>query len=318
MLEEEVKFHNLGLSIVDEQHRFGVAQRSKLWQKNSDFYPHVLVMTATPIPRTLAMTLYGDLDISVIDQLPAGRKPIKTIHKFDAHRLQVNQFLKDQITAGRQVYIVYPLIEESAKLDLKHLMDGYESISRAFPDYAISILHGKMKPTAKDYEMSRFAKGETKIMVATTVIEVGVDVPNASVMVIENAERFGLSQLHQLRGRVGRGAEQSYCILMTDYKHSADSKVRIETMVKTNNGFEIAETDLSIRGPGDLLGTQQSGVLDLLIADLGKDGELLKQARDKATEILQDDPELEKPENKVIRIQIEATRKTAVNWSRIS
>jgi len=318
LLEEEVKFQNLGLSIVDEQHRFGVAQRSKLWQKNEDFYPHVLVMTATPIPRTLAMTLYGDLDISVIDQLPAGRKAIKTIHKFDAHRLQVNQFLKDQILSGRQVYIVYPLIEESEKLDLKHLMDGYESISRAFPEFAISILHGKMKPDAKEYEMNRFARGETKIMVATTVIEVGVDVPNASVMVIENAERFGLSQLHQLRGRVGRGAEQSYCILMTDYKLGADSKVRLKTMVSTNNGFEIAETDLSLRGPGDLLGTQQSGVLDLLIADLGRDGQLLQHARGVATQILQDDPELASAENKVIKIQIDSTRKTAVNWSRIS
>lgn len=318
LLEEEVKFQNLGLSIIDEQHRFGVAQRSKLWQKNSDVYPHVLVMTATPIPRTLAMTLYGDLDISIIDQLPVGRKPIKTIHKFDAHRLQVNQFLRDQIISGRQVYIVYPLIEESAKLDLKHLMDGYESISRAFPDYAIGILHGKMKSEAKEYEMKRFAKGETKIMVATTVIEVGVDVPNASVMVIENAERFGLSQLHQLRGRVGRGGEQSYCILMTGFKLGADSKIRIETMVKTNNGFEIAETDLSIRGPGDLMGTQQSGVLDLLIADLGKDGELLKHAREKAKEILEKDPELKKPENQVIKVQIDSMRKTTVNWSRIS
>lgn len=318
LLEEEVKFQNLGLSIVDEQHRFGVAQRSKLWQKNADVYPHVLVMTATPIPRTLAMTLYGDLDISVIDQLPAGRKPIRTIHRFDAHRLQVNQFLRDQITVGRQVYIVYPLIEESAKLDLKHLMDGYESISRAFPDYAISILHGRMKSTAKDYEMKRFAKGETKIMVATTVIEVGVDVPNASVMVIENAERFGLSQLHQLRGRVGRGAEQSYCILMTGFKLGADSKIRIETMVRTNNGFEIAETDLSIRGPGDLMGTQQSGVLDLLIADLGKDGELLKRAREKAQDILEKDPDLKTPENQVIKIQIDSMRQTTVNWSRIS
>ncbi len=318
LLEEEVQFRNLGLSIIDEQHRFGVAQRSKLWQKNKAFYPHVLVMTATPIPRTLAMTLYGDLDISVIDQLPAGRKPIKTIHKFDAHRLQVNQFLNDQILAGRQVYIVYPLIEESEKLDLKHLMDGYESMSRAFPDFPISILHGKMKPTAKDYEMSRFAKGDTKIMVATTVIEVGVDVPNASVMVIENAERFGLSQLHQLRGRVGRGADQSYCILMSNYKLSADSKVRIETMVKTNNGFDIAETDLSMRGPGDLLGTQQSGALELLIADLGKDGVLLQQARERAKKILLDDPELEKPENNEIRRQVESARKTAINWSRIS
>ena len=318
LLEEEVKFNNLGLSIIDEQHRFGVAQRSKLWQKNVSNYPHILVMTATPIPRTLAMTLYGDLDISVIDQLPAGRKAIKTIHKFDSHRLQVNQFLRDQIITGRQVYIVYPLIDESEKLDLKHLMDGYESISRAFPEYAISILHGKMKPDAKDYEMKRFVKGETKIMVATTVIEVGVDVPNASVMVIENAERFGLSQLHQLRGRVGRGAEQSYCILMTDYKLGADSRVRIKTMVDTNNGFEIAETDLSLRGPGDLLGTQQSGVLDLLIADLGKDGKLLQHARTVASQILDADPELIKSENIVIKTQIESMRKSSINWSRIS
>jgi ATP-dependent DNA helicase RecG len=318
LLEEEVQFQNLGLAIVDEQHRFGVAQRSKLWQKNSDFYPHVLVMTATPIPRTLAMTLYGDLDISTIDQLPAGRKPIKTIHKFDAHRLQVNQFLKDQLVLGRQVYMVYPLIEESEKLDLKHLMDGYESVCRAFPEVAVSIVHGKMKSDAKDFEMGRFVRGETKIMVATTVIEVGVDVPNASVMVIENAERFGLSQLHQLRGRVGRGAEQSYCILMSDYKLGADSKIRIETMVKTNNGFEIAETDLNLRGPGDLMGTQQSGVLDLLIADLAKDGQLLQQAREVAIEVLQDDPELDKVENNVIRVQIESMRKSTVNWSRIS
>ncbi|HEY8937761.1 MAG TPA: ATP-dependent DNA helicase RecG [Cyclobacteriaceae bacterium] len=318
LLEEEVQFKNLGLAIIDEQHRFGVAQRSKLWKKNTQTYPHVLVMTATPIPRTLAMTLYGDLDISTIDQLPVGRKPIKTIHNYDAHRLKVNQFLRDQIAAGRQIYIVYPLIEESEKLDLKHLMDGYESICRAFPDVAISILHGKMKPEAKDFEMARFAKGETKIMVATTVIEVGVDVPNASVMVIENAERFGLSQLHQLRGRVGRGAEQSYCILMSNYKLSAESKVRLETMVKTNNGFEIAETDLKLRGPGDLMGTQQSGVLDLLIADLAKDGELLKQARETVTEILNEDPDLVKPENQVIKTQVESMRKTTVNWSRIS
>lgn len=318
LLEEEVQFKNLGLAIVDEQHRFGVAQRSKLWQKNADLYPHVLVMTATPIPRTLAMTLYGDLDVSVIDQLPAGRKPIKTIHRFDAHRLQVNQFLRDQIAAGRQVYMVYPLIEESEKLDLKHLMDGYESVCRAFPDIAVSIVHGKMKPEAKDFEMARFIKAETKIMVATTVIEVGVDVPNASVMVIENAERFGLSQLHQLRGRVGRGAEQSYCILMTDYKLGADSKARIDTMVKTNNGFEISETDLKLRGPGDLMGTQQSGALDLMISDLAKDGAILQRAREKAIEVLNQDPELEKPDNKVIRTQIESMRKTVVNWSRIS
>lgn len=318
LLEEEVQFQNLGLAIIDEQHRFGVAQRSKLWQKNPDIYPHVLVMTATPIPRTLAMTLYGDLDVSVIDELPAGRKPIKTLHKFDSHRLQVNQFLRDQIAAGRQVYIVYPLIDESEKLDLKHLMDGYESVCRAFPDVAISIVHGKMKSEAKDFEMARFVKGETRIMVATTVIEVGVDVPNASVMVIENAERFGLSQLHQLRGRVGRGAEQSFCILITTFKLGADSKTRVNTMVKTNNGFEIAETDLQLRGPGDLMGTQQSGVLDLLIADLGKDNEILQDARQTAISILNDDPNLANPENQVIKTQIESLRNTAVNWSRIA
>ncbi|HCW07719.1 MAG TPA: ATP-dependent DNA helicase RecG, partial [Cytophagales bacterium] len=281
-------------------------------------YPHVLVMTATPIPRTLAMTLYGDLEISVIDELPKGRKPIKTTHQFDSQRLKVNGFIRSQIDVGRQVYIVYPLIEESEKLDLKHLMDGYESMSRAFPDVPISILHGQMKPEAKDFEMARFLKGETKIMVATTVIEVGVDVPNASVMIIESAERFGLSQLHQLRGRVGRGAEQSYCILMTSYKLGADTKTRIETMVKTNNGFEIAETDLKLRGPGDLMGTQQSGALDLMIADLSKDGKILEQARSAALEILNHDPELIKPENQVIKKQIESLRKTVVNWSRIS
>ncbi len=318
LLEEEVKFKKLGLAIIDEQHRFGVAQRSQLWQKNTDFYPHVLVMTATPIPRTLAMTLYGDLEISVIDELPKGRKPIKTTHRFDSHRLQVNGFIKIQINEGRQVYIVYPLIEESEKLDLKHLMDGYESITRAFPEIPISILHGQMKPEAKDFEMARFAKGETKIMVATTVIEVGVDVPNASVMIIESAQRFGLSQLHQLRGRVGRGAEQSYCILMTDHKLSTESKTRIETMVRTNNGFEIAETDLKLRGPGDLMGTQQSGALDLLIADLGKDGELLKQAREEAQTILENDPTLKNPENAMVKQQIESMKKSAVNWSRIS
>jgi ATP-dependent DNA helicase RecG len=318
LLEEEVKFKKLGLAVIDEQHRFGVAQRSKLWQKNENVYPHVLVMTATPIPRTLAMTLYGDLEISVIDELPKGRKPIITQHRFDSHRLQVNQFLRSQIAAGRQVYEVYPLIEESEKVDLKHLMDGYESIARAFPDVAISIVHGKMKPEAKEFEMARFAKGETRIMVATTVIEVGVDVPNASVMVIENAERFGLSQLHQLRGRVGRGAEQSYCILMTDVKLSADSRLRIDTMVRTNNGFEIAETDLQLRGPGDLMGTQQSGALDLLIADLSKDGPILEKAREAAKEILQADPDLQLPASEVIRNQIDSMKKTVVNWSRIS
>ena len=318
LLEEEVQFKNLGLAIIDEQHRFGVAQRSRLWEKNSAAHPHVLVMTATPIPRTLAMTLYGDLDISVIDQLPAGRKPIKTIHKFDAHRLEVNHFIRKQIEENRQIYIVYPLIEESEKLDLKHLMDGYESVCRAFPEIPVSILHGKMKSDAKDFEMSRFIRNETKIMVATTVIEVGVDVPNASVMIIENAERFGLSQLHQLRGRVGRGADQSYCVLITSYKLSADSKVRIDTMVKTNNGFEIAETDLNLRGPGDLMGTQQSGALDLLIADLGRDGQILQKARETAISIMQEDPQLTRPENKVIKTQIEAMRTDSVNWSRIS
>jgi ATP-dependent DNA helicase RecG len=318
LLEEEVKFNKLGLAIIDEQHRFGVAQRSKLWQKNASVYPHVLVMTATPIPRTLAMTLYGDLEISVIDELPKGRKPIQTMHKYDTHRLQVNGFIKAQMDQGRQIYIVYPLIEESEKLDLKHLMDGYESISRAFPEVPISIVHGQMKAEAKDFEMKRFIKGETKIMVATTVIEVGVDVPNASVMIIESAQRFGLSQLHQLRGRVGRGADQSYCILMTDHKLGTESKTRIETMVRTNNGFEIAETDLKLRGPGDLMGTQQSGALDLLIADLSKDGELLKQAREEAQLLLENDPNLEKEENSMVLRQIQSIKKAAVNWSRIS
>jgi ATP-dependent DNA helicase RecG len=318
LLEEEVKFNRLGLAIIDEQHRFGVAQRSQLWQKNDNVYPHVLVMTATPIPRTLAMTLYGDLEISTINELPKGRKPIRTTHKYDSHRLEVNGFLRKQIDAGRQVYIVYPLIEESEKLDLKHLMDGYESISRAFPDVAISIVNGKMKPEAKEFEMARFVKGETKIMVATTVIEVGVDVPNASVMVIESAERFGLSQLHQLRGRVGRGAEQSYCILMTDYKLSNDSRIRIDTLVRTNDGFEIAETDLKLRGPGDLLGTQQSGALDLMIADLGKDQAILQQARQAAIRILEEDADLLKSQNSVIRQQIDSMKKTVVNWSKIS
>ncbi|GIL22844.1 MAG: ATP-dependent DNA helicase RecG [Bacteroidota bacterium] len=318
LLEDGVKFKQLGLAIIDEQHRFGVAQRSKLWQKNATVFPHVLVMTATPIPRTLAMTLYGDLEISVIDELPKGRKPIKTTHRYDSHRLQVNGFIQSQLKEGRQVYIVYPLIDESEKLDLKHLMDGYESISRAFPNVPVSIVHGQMKPEAKDYEMARFVKGETKIMVATTVIEVGVDVPNASVMIIESAERFGLSQLHQLRGRVGRGAEQSYCILMTGDKLSADSRVRIDTMVKTNNGFEISETDLKLRGPGDLMGTQQSGALDLLIADLGKDGEILKSARQAAIEILNADPALSKPENMAVRQQVDSLKQSVVNWSRIS
>jgi ATP-dependent DNA helicase RecG len=318
LFEDVVQFKNLGLCIIDEQHRFGVAQRAKLWEKNKHIHPHVLVMTATPIPRTLAMTLYGDLDISIIDELPAGRKPIQTLHKYDSHRLQVFSFIQQEIDKGRQVYIVYPLIEESEKMDFKDLMDGHESISRAFPDVPLGILHGKMKPADKDFEMARFVKNETKIMVATTVIEVGVNVPNASVMIIESAERFGLSQLHQLRGRVGRGAEQSYCLLMTSFKIGADTKKRIETMVRTNNGFEIAEVDLQLRGPGDISGTRQSGVIDLLIADLAKDGEILKVARETAIEILHADPNLEMENHWVIREQVAHLRKDATNWAKIS
>ncbi|UCS94704.1 ATP-dependent DNA helicase RecG [Echinicola marina] len=318
LLEDVVQFHNLGLAIVDEQHRFGVAQRAKLWAKNKHFYPHVLVMTATPIPRTLAMTLYGDLDISVIDEMPAGRKPIQTVHRFDKDRLKVFGFMKKEIELGRQIYVVYPLIDESEKLDLKSLMDGYESICRAFPQYPVSIVHGNMKAADKEFEMQRFVKGETKIMVATTVIEVGVNVPNASVMVIENAERFGLSQLHQLRGRVGRGAEQSYCVLMSKYELSKDSRVRLDTMVRTNNGFEIADVDLKLRGPGDLMGTQQSGVADLLIADLSKDAPILTMARDAAQQLIQEDAELKLPQNAMVLRQIKNQKKHAVNWSRIS
>ena len=318
LLEDVVQFRNLGLTIMDEQHRFGVAQRSKLWQKNPHIIPHVLVMTATPIPRTLAMTLYGDLDVSVIDELPAGRKPIVTVHRFDANRLKVFEFIRDQVKLGRQVYIVYPLIEESETMDYKDLTDGYESVSRAFPEMQISIVHGRMKAEEKDYEMQRFIKKETQIMVATTVIEVGVNVPNASVMVIESAERFGLSQLHQLRGRVGRGADQSYCILMTGFKLSKDARTRLETMVRTNNGFEIADIDLKLRGPGDLMGTQQSGVLDLLIADLAKDGRILAESRAAAQALLADDPNLANPTNADIRHHIESLPATAVNWSRIS
>jgi ATP-dependent DNA helicase RecG len=318
LLEEVVQFKNLGLAIVDEQHRFGVAQRAKLWAKNEQYQPHVLVMTATPIPRTLAMTLYGDLEVSVIDELPAGRKPIQTVHRYDKDRLKVFGFIQEEIKKGRQVYIVYPLIEESQSLDLKNLMDGYESIARAFPQVPLSIVHGGMKADAKDYEMQRFVKGETKIMVATTVIEVGVNVPNASVMIIENAERFGLSQLHQLRGRVGRGAEQSYCILMSKVELSRDSRIRLDTMVRTNDGFEIADVDLRLRGPGDLMGTQQSGITDLLIADLSKDAALLTLARDAAQQVLAADPTLESPEHFAILRQVRAQKNTAVNWSRIS
>ena len=319
LLEDKVKFKNLGLAVIDEQHRFGVEQRSKLWKKNV-IPPHVLVMTATPIPRTLAMSLYGDLDISVIDELPPGRKPIQTVHRFDSNRLKVWKFLRDEIALGRQIYIVYPLIQESEKMDFKDLMDGYESVSRDFPlpQYSISILHGKMKPADKDAEMKRFSEGKTNIMVATTVIEVGVNVPNASVMIIESAERFGLSQLHQLRGRVGRGAEQSYCILMTSHKLSSDSKTRMETMVKTNDGFEIAEVDLKLRGPGDLMGTQQSGVLNLQIADLVRDRDTLALARNYALKLLKEDAGMQKPEHTALRaVFIEMTKKKNI-WNYIS
>ena len=319
LLEDKVKFKNLGLAIIDEQHRFGVAQRSKLWKKNTS-PPHILVMTATPIPRTLAMSVYGDLDISIIDELPPGRKRIKTVHRYDKNRLKVFRFIRDEITKGRQIYIVYPLIQESEKMDYKDLMDGYESIVRDFPlpDYQISIVHGRMKPADKEYEMQRFIKGETQIMVATTVIEVGVDVPNASVMIVESAERFGLSQLHQLRGRVGRGAEQSYCILMTSHKLSNDSKTRLETMVRTNDGFEIAEVDLRLRGPGDIMGTQQSGVLNLKIADIIKDNDILLHARYHAKKILKKDPSLVNPNNKVLLYTYNQLGKYKNIWNYIS
>ena len=319
LLEDKVKFHNLGLAIIDEQHRFGVEQRSKLWKKN-EIPPHVLVMTATPIPRTLAMSLYGDLDISVIDELPPGRKPIQTVHRYDANRLKVWKFIRDEIEKGRQIYIVYPLIDVSEKMDYKDLMDGYESISRDFPlpKYSVSIVHGKMKPAEKDSEMQRFSQGKTNIMVATTVIEVGVNVPNASVMIIESAERFGLSQLHQLRGRVGRGAEQSYCILMTGHKLSNDSKIRMETMTRTNDGFEIAEVDLKLRGPGDLMGTQQSGILNLKIADIVKDKDILQLARHHAVKLLKEDPSMVKPEHLTLRnVFIQISKKQNI-WNYIS
>jgi ATP-dependent DNA helicase RecG len=319
LLEDKVKFKNLGLAIIDEQHRFGVAQRSKLWKKNTA-PPHILVMTATPIPRTLAMSVYGDLDISIIDELPAGRKTIKTVHRYDTNRLKVFRFMKDEIAKGRQVYIVYPLIQESENMDYKDLMDGYASIERDFPkpDYQISIVHGKMKSADKEFEMQRFIKGETQIMVATTVIEVGVNVPNASVMIIESAERFGLSQLHQLRGRVGRGAEQSYCILMTSFKLSNDSKTRLETMVRTSDGFEIAEVDLRLRGPGDIMGTQQSGVLNLKIADIIKDNDILQLARYHAKSILSKDPSLAFVENKSILYTYRQMSKYKNIWNYIS
>ncbi len=319
LIEDKVIFKNLGIAIIDEQHRFGVAQRSKMWRKNN-LPPHILVMTATPIPRTLAMSVYGDLDISVIDELPPGRKEIKTAHRYDANRLSVFKFLKEEIAKGRQVYIVYPLINESEAMDYKDLMDGYESITREFPkpNYQISIVHGKMKADDKEYEMQRFLNGETQIMVATTVIEVGVNIPNASVMVIESAERFGLSQLHQLRGRVGRGADQSYCILMTSFKLSDDAKTRLQTMVETSDGFKIAEVDLKLRGPGNLMGTQQSGVLNLKIADIVKDSNILREARLTAIDLLSKDPTLENPENRFVKETYQEISKNSTIWSNIS
>lgn len=318
VIEDSVAFSSLGMVVIDEQHRFGVAQRAKLWTKNS-LPPHVLVMTATPIPRTLAMTLYGDLDVSVIDELPPGRKPIQTVHQFDNRRMEMYAFIRRQIQEGRQVYIVYPLIQESEKMDIKNLEEGYLHVCEAFPEYKVSKVHGKMKPAEKDEEMQRFVSGEAQIMVATTVIEVGVNVPNASVMVIENAERFGLSQLHQLRGRVGRGADQSYCILVTGYKLSEDTRKRIEIMVQTNDGFEIAEADLKLRGPGDLEGTQQSGVaFDLKIADIAKDGQLLQYVREVAEKIIDADPQQMLPENEILWKQLRELNKKSVDWSVIS
>lgn len=318
LIEDKVQFQNLGFVVIDEQHRFGVEQRARLWRKNN-IPPHILVMTATPIPRTLAMTLYGDLDVSVIDELPAGRKPIQTVHYFENQRLRMFGFMKQEIAKGRQIYVVYPLIQESEKLDLKNLEDGIETMRREFPmpDYQISIVHGKMPAKDKDYEMQRFVKHETQIMVATTVIEVGVNIPNASVMIIENAERFGLSQLHQLRGRVGRGAEQSYCILMSSHKLSYDGKIRLETMVRTNNGFEISEIDLQLRGPGNIEGTQQSGITDLKVADLVADQQLLIQARKCVEDIFARDPQLALPEHHVLHLAFLA-KNAGLSWDKIS
>lgn len=318
VIEDTVGFASLGLVIIDEQHRFGVEQRARLWAKNR-VLPHVLVMTATPIPRTLAMTLYGDLDVSVIDELPPGRKPVTTVHRFDSTRASMYEFVRGQLRMGRQAYIVYPLIQESEKMDIRNLEDGYATVCEVFPEYRISRVHGKMKPAEKDEEMRRFVQGETQIMVATTVIEVGVNVPNASVMVIENAERFGLSQLHQLRGRVGRGADQSYCILMTGYKLSEETRKRIQIMVDTNDGFEIAEADLKLRGPGDIEGTQQSGVaFDLKIANLARDGQLLQYVREVAERIIDDDPQATGPDNAVVWRHLAEIRKRNVDWSAIS
>lgn len=320
LIEEKVQYRQLGLVVVDEQHRFGVAQRAKLWRKGDEHPPHVLVMTATPIPRTLALTLYGDLDVSVIDELPPGRKPIVTLHKTDADRIRIFDFMRREIALGRQVYVVYPLIQESEKLDLKDLEDGYNSITRAFPlpQYAVSILHGKMDTAAKEYEMQRFVKGETHIMVATTVIEVGVNVPNASVMVIENAERFGLAQLHQLRGRVGRGAEKSYCLLVTKDKLSHDARTRIKTMCQTNDGFEIARVDMELRGPGEMEGTRQSGRLEFRLANITTDLPILEEARTSASELLDKDPNLSDPAHAMLRRFLQQLRQQrGFDWSRI-
>ncbi len=318
LIEDKVQYKNLGLVVIDEQHRFGVEQRAKLWRKNA-IPPHILVMTATPIPRTLAMTLYGDLDISVIDELPVGRKPIQTVHYYENQRLRMFGFMKQEIAKGRQIYVVYPLIQESEKLDLKNLEDGVNTMAHEFPlpDFRISIVHGKLKAAEKQFEMNRFIKGETQIMVATTVIEVGVNIPNASVMIIENSERFGLSQLHQLRGRVGRGAEQSFCILMSSHKLSHDGRIRLDTMVKTNNGFEIAETDLQLRGPGNIEGTQQSGVLDLKIANIATDQELLFMARKCVENIFEKDPQLALPEHQILHQSVQS-KGEGLSWNKIS
>ncbi len=318
LIEDTVKFHNLGIVVIDEQHRFGVAQRARLWRKNLT-PPHVLVMTATPIPRTLAMTIYGDLDVSVIDELPPGRKPVQTSHLFHNRRNELNKFIIKQIEEGRQIYLVYPLIEESEKMDFKNLTDGYEYMTRVFPQYKVSMVHGRMKPAEKEAAMQKFVTGKAHILVSTTVIEVGVNVPNASVMIIESAERFGLSQLHQLRGRVGRGADQSYCILMTGYKLGNETRKRMEIMTRTTDGFEIAEADLKLRGPGDMEGTQQSGLpFDLRIANLAQDGKILQLARDAAREVLHDDPLLEKEENRILQKQLTKLARQKMNWSMIS
>ena len=318
IIEETVQFAHLGLAVIDEQHRFGVAQRAKLWSKSLN-PPHVLVMTATPIPRTLAMTIYGDLDVSVIDELPPGRKPIQTLHKFDTQLTSLYQSIRRQINMGRQVYIVFPLIKESEKSDLKNLEEGFETLKEAFPDYNLSKVHGKMKPAEKETEMEKFVKGETQILVATTVIEVGVNVPNASVMVILDAQRFGLSQLHQLRGRVGRGSDQSYCILVTNYKLSEDTRKRIDIMCDTNDGFRIAEADLKLRGPGDLEGTQQSGIaFDLKIANIARDGQLVQLARQEAQAVIEADPQCSLPQYAPLWSRLRELKKTNINWAAIS